>query len=48
LLGTLFSYFKIDTATRGYYTGRLQFVTAGAILLLVTTSVWLARWIPLM
>ncbi|MGE0759821.1 MAG: hypothetical protein AB7O38_22595 [Pirellulaceae bacterium] len=46
LLGTLFSYFKLDTATKGYYTRRLQFVTAGTILALVAASVLLAKWIP--
>jgi hypothetical protein len=46
LLGTLFSYFKLDTATKGYYTGRLQFLTAGTILTLVAASVVLAKWIP--
>jgi hypothetical protein len=45
LLGTMFSYFKLDTATRGYYTGRLQFATAGTILTLVAASVLLVRWI---
>lgn len=48
LLGTMFSYFKLDTATKGYYTGRLQFVTAGTILALVAASVLLAKWIPWM
>jgi hypothetical protein len=32
LLGTMFSYLKLDTATRGYYTGRLRLATALAIL----------------
>ena len=32
LLGTLFGYFRFDTATRGYYTGRLQFAAVAAIL----------------
>jgi len=48
LLGTLFSYFRLDTATRGYYTGRLQFAAAAAILTLVAASVLLAKWIPWM
>ena len=48
LLSTLFSYFKVDTATKGYYTGRLQFATAGAILALVAASVLLAKCIPWM
>ena len=32
LLGTMFGYLKIDTATRGYYTRRLQLVSTLAIL----------------
>ena len=46
LLGTMFSYFKLDTATRGYYTGRLQFGAAAAILALIAVSVVLGKWIP--
>lgn len=34
LLATLLGYLKLDTATRGYYTGRLR-VAAGAVALLV-------------
>lgn len=45
LLGTVFSYFRVDTATRGYYTGRLQFLSAAAILAIVGAGVFLARWI---
>lgn len=48
MLGTLFSYFRVDTATKGYYTRRLQFATAGAILALVTASVVLTKFIPWM
>ena len=44
-LGTIFSYFRLDTATRGYYTGRLQFMTAAAILAIVGSGAVLARWI---
>jgi len=32
LLGAMFSYLKLDTATRGYYTGRLRLATVLAIL----------------
>lgn len=46
LLGTMFSYFRLDTATRGYYTGRLQFGAAAAILALIAASVVLGKWIP--
>jgi hypothetical protein len=35
LLGSVFGYFRLDNATRGYYTGRLQFMTAAAILAVV-------------
>jgi len=44
-LGTIFSYFRLDNATRGYYTGRLQFMTAAAILAIVGSGALLARWI---
>ena len=47
-LGTLFSYLKLDTATKGYYTGRLQFVASATILALVAASVLLMKWIPWM
>lgn len=45
LLGTLFSFLKLDTATKGYYTGRLQFGAATMILLLVAASVLLTKYI---
>ena len=45
-LALLFSYFQADTATKGFYTGRLKFVTLVAILGLIVTGVWLARSIP--
>lgn len=45
-LATLLAYFKLDTATRGFYTGRLQFGTAAAILALIAAGVLLAKWIP--
>jgi hypothetical protein len=45
LLGTVFSYFRVDNATRGYYTGRLQFLSAAAILAIVGAGVVLGRWI---
>ncbi|MBC7852014.1 MAG: hypothetical protein IAF94_01120 [Pirellulaceae bacterium] len=44
-LGTVFSYFRLDNATRGYYTGRLQFMTAAAILAIVGSGAVLAQWI---
>jgi hypothetical protein len=46
LLGLLFGFFKLDNATRGFYTGRLQFATVAGILGLVAAGVLLARWIP--
>lgn len=45
-LATLFGFLRIDTATRGSYTGRLQFGAAAMILTLVAASVLLAKWIP--
>jgi hypothetical protein len=45
LLGVVFGYFRIDTATRGYYTGRLQFSAAMVILTLIVAGVFMARQI---
>jgi len=45
LIGSVCGYFRLDNATRGYYTGRLQFLTAAAILTIVGAGVLLARWI---
>lgn len=45
LLLTVFGYFRLDTATRGYYTGRLQLVTVAAILALVAAGVMAVRWV---
>jgi hypothetical protein len=38
LLVILFGYFRLDTATRGYYTSRLQFLVALAILALIVAG----------
>lgn len=43
VLGTVFGYFRLDNATRGYHTGRLQLLSAAAILALVAAGVLLAR-----
>ena len=48
LLGSIFGYFRLDNATRGYYTGRLQFMTAAAILAILGAGVFAARWITWM
>jgi hypothetical protein len=45
LLTSVFGYFRLDNATRGYYTGRLQFMTAAAILGIVGVGAVLAQWI---
>ena len=45
-LALLFSYFQADTATKGFYTGRLKFATLVAILGLIASGVLLARSIP--
>jgi hypothetical protein len=37
-LGLLFGYFRLDTATKGYYTGRLQMALVVAILALVAVG----------
>lgn len=38
LLGIAFGYLRLDTATKGYYSGRLQFLAAVAILALVAAG----------
>jgi hypothetical protein len=48
LLSSVFGYFRLDNATRGYYTGRLQFMAAAAILAIVGAGAVLARWITWM
>jgi hypothetical protein len=45
LIASVFSYFRLDNATRGYYTGRLQFMTTAAILAIVGAGTILAQWI---
>lgn len=45
LLSSVFGYFRLDNATRGYYTGRLQFLTAAAILGVIGAGVFAAQWI---
>jgi hypothetical protein len=45
LLSSVFGYFRLDNATRGYYTGRLQFMTGAAILAVVGAGAVLAQWI---
>lgn len=42
LLAVVFGYLRLDTATRGYYTGRLQFLAATAILIVVVAGALLA------
>ena len=41
----VFSYLKFDSATRGYYTGRLQFMAVAAILTVVAAGALLAKWV---
>lgn len=43
VLGVVFGYFKADTATRGYYSTRLQLGSATAILALVAGALLLFR-----
>lgn len=45
-LALLFSFFQADSATRGFYTGRLKFATFVAILGLIASGIFLARSIP--
>lgn len=42
LLAVVFGYFRLDTATRGYYTGRLQFLATAAILGVIVAGAVLA------
>ncbi|QDU25543.1 hypothetical protein ETAA8_06120 [Anatilimnocola aggregata] len=44
VLATIFGYFRLDNATRGYYTSRLQFMAAAAILAIVGTSALVSKW----
>ena len=46
LLGALFGYLKLDTATHGTYSRRLQLMSAAVILTLVASGALIARWIP--
>jgi hypothetical protein len=46
MLTMLFGYFRMDTATRGFYSGRLKFVTGAAILAVIAVALLLARAIP--
>lgn len=43
LLGLACGYFRVDTATKGYYTGRLQVALAMAILTVIGGGAYLAR-----
>lgn len=42
LLAVTFGYLRLDAATRGYYTGRLQFLAATAILIVIVAGAVLA------
>lgn len=46
LLGTVSGYFRLDNATRGYYTARLQAMAAIAILVLLGIGLFFGRMIP--
>jgi hypothetical protein len=46
LIGTVFGFFRADNATRGYYTGRLQFVAGAAVLVVFVVGLYFARAIP--
>jgi hypothetical protein len=45
-LATIFAYLRLDTATKGYYSGRLQIAAGAVILGLVALGILTARWIP--
>jgi hypothetical protein len=42
-LAVISGYFRLDTATRGFYTGRLQFLAAVAILAVIVAGALLAK-----
>lgn len=42
LMGVFLGFFRLDTATRGFYTGRLQWTAAAAILVLMAAGAVLA------
>jgi hypothetical protein len=42
VMTVFFGYFRLDTATRGFYSGRLQWTAVAAILILMTVSAVLA------
>ena len=46
VLVVMFGYFSLDTATRGFYKGRLQFLMAIAILALIGAGLYFAKLIP--
>jgi hypothetical protein len=45
LIGTVFGYFRLDHATRGYYTGRLQMMTAAGVVAVGVAAAVLSQWI---
>jgi hypothetical protein len=45
LIASVFGYFRLDNATRGYYSSRLQFMTAAAVLAVIGAGVVAARYI---
>jgi hypothetical protein len=47
-LAVVTGYFRLDTATRGFYTGRLQFLAAVAILAVIVAGALLAKNVPWM
>jgi hypothetical protein len=47
-LAVVSGYFRLDTATRGFYTARLQFLAAVAILAVIVAGALLARNVPWM
>ena len=47
-LAVISGYFRLDTATRGFYTARLQFLAAVAILAVIVAGALLARNVPWM
>lgn len=43
LLATVFGYLKLDTATRGYYSGRLKLAAGAVFAAIASLGIWLAE-----
>lgn len=46
VLAVAYGFLRLDSATRGYYSGRLQFGAGVTILAIIGAGVLVARWLP--